>query len=147
MKKYVAGFLFSQDSSKVVLIQKINPAWQNGLLNGVGGKIEAGEHAIDAMVREFKEETGVLTHAEQWTHFAQVYRPDCYDVAFFFARSDLAFEAKTVEQEEVQLIDSTALPANLLPNLRWLIPLALDQQADFSTPIQIKEVAGERLEA
>ncbi|REL36857.1 NUDIX hydrolase [Thalassotalea euphylliae] len=147
MKKYVAGFLFSQDSSKVVMIKKINPAWQNGLLNGVGGKIEIGEQAIDAMTREFEEETGVVTNAGQWTHFAQVYRPECYDVAFFFARSDLAFEARTVEQEEVQLIDVANLPKNLLPNLRWLIPLALDQQADFSAPIKITEVAGERVKA
>ncbi|REL28350.1 NUDIX domain-containing protein [Thalassotalea euphylliae] len=144
MKKYVAGFLFTQDASKVVLIEKINPTWQRGLLNGVGGKIEAGEQPIAAMVREFAEETGVTTNATQWTHFAQVFRPNGYDVAFFFAHSDLAYKARTVEQEKVQLIDVQALPNNLLPNLRWLIPLALDQQADFTTPIQINEVAGER---
>ena len=57
MKKYVTGFLFSKDASHVVLIKKINPQWQNGLFNGVGGKIETNETSIAAMVREFFEET------------------------------------------------------------------------------------------
>ena len=52
VKKYVTGFLFSQDSSHVVLIKKINPAWQRGLFNGVGGKVEVNESSIDAMVRD-----------------------------------------------------------------------------------------------
>ena len=37
MKYYVAGFMYSKDRKKVVLIEKINPEWQRGLLNGVGG--------------------------------------------------------------------------------------------------------------
>ena len=61
-KKYVTGFLFSADASHLVLIKKINPAWQRGLFNGIGGKVEANEIAVDAMVRECLEETGVLTY-------------------------------------------------------------------------------------
>jgi 8-oxo-dGTP pyrophosphatase MutT (NUDIX family) len=55
--RYVVGFLFSQDESKVLLVWKNRPAWQNGKLNGIGGKIEAGETPLQAMEREFKEET------------------------------------------------------------------------------------------
>ena len=56
---YVVGFLFNPDMTEVVLIKKNRPDWQKGLLNGVGGKIESGEDPITAMIREFKEETGV----------------------------------------------------------------------------------------
>jgi hypothetical protein len=31
---YVAGFLFSADRKQVVLVEKINPEWQRGRLNG-----------------------------------------------------------------------------------------------------------------
>jgi len=55
--RYVVGFLFSEDQSRVLLVWKNRPAWQNGKLNGVGGKIEAGETPLQAMEREFKEET------------------------------------------------------------------------------------------
>ena len=147
MKKYVTGFLFSKDSSHLVLIKKINPAWQRGLFNGIGGKVEANEASIDAMVREFFEETGVTTCKTDWTHYANVYRPECYDVDIYFAHSDRAFSARTIEQEQVVIVKTSELPNNLIPNLHWLIPLALDTQADFSTPVLIKEVAKARSQA
>ena len=39
------------------------------------------------------------------------------------------------------------LPKNIIPNLQWLIPLALDTQADFSTPIRLQEIAEDRIDA
>jgi 8-oxo-dGTP diphosphatase len=58
---YVNGFMFSPDHQRVALIHKRQPTWQAGYLNGIGGKIELGETAAEAMVREFSEETGVAT--------------------------------------------------------------------------------------
>ena len=55
--RYVLGFVFSLDASRVLLIWKNRPEWQKGKLNGIGGKIEEGELPIDAMKREFSEET------------------------------------------------------------------------------------------
>lgn len=147
VKKYVTGFLFSQDASHVVLIEKINPLWQRGLFNGIGGKIEANERSVDAMVREFIEETGVITDTIDWTCYAKVYRPNSYDVDMYFAFSDLAFNARTTEQEQVHVIKLSELPQNIIPNLHWLIPLALDKQADFTTPVLLKEMNGERIKA
>ncbi len=147
MKKYVTGFLFSQDASHLVLIKKLNPLWQRGLFNGIGGKIENDESSVAAMVRECAEETGVITEPANWTRFANVFRPNVYDVDMYFARTDLAYSAKTIEAEEIHIIKVAELPKNLIPNLQWLIPLALDQQADFSTPICIQEIAENRLKA
>lgn len=145
LKNYVTGFLFSNDRSSLALIKKINPRWQRGLFNGVGGKIESGESASAAMSREFKEETGVSIAQSQWLCFAQVHRPQQYHVSFYVAFSDLVFTAQTVEAEQVELFSVNALPKNIIPNLQWLIPLALDHQADFSTPVSIKEIAIERV--
>lgn len=147
MKKYVTGFLFSQDASHVVLIEKLNPLWQRGLFNGIGGKVEANEASVDAMVREFFEETGVATHPKDWCCYAKIYRAKCYDVDVYFAHSDLAFSAKTIELEQVHIIKLNELPSNIIPNLQWLIPLALDKQADFSQPVLIKEITEERTQA
>jgi 8-oxo-dGTP diphosphatase len=147
VKYYVTGFLFTKDSKHVVLIKKLNPEWQRGLFNGVGGKIEEDEKSCDAMSREFEEETGVIINAEQWIHFSNIHRPNFYNLDLYYAHSDRAFDVKTIEKEEVHLVKVSDLPKNIIPNLQWLIPLALDREIDFSNPILIREIGIERIEA
>lgn len=59
MQNYVLGFVFDKEKKHVALIRKNRPANQAGFLNGIGGKMEYGEKAMDAMLREAYEETGV----------------------------------------------------------------------------------------
>jgi 8-oxo-dGTP diphosphatase len=144
VKYYVTGFLFTKDSKHVVLIKKLNPKWQRGLFNGVGGKIEENEKSCDAMSREFKEETGVVINAEEWVQFSHIHRPGFYHLDLYYAHSDLAFDVRTIEKEEVHIVKVNNLPENIIPNLQWLIPLALDKEMDFSNPILMQEIANER---
>lgn len=138
MQKYVCGLLFSPDREQVVLIQKLNPAWQRGKFNGVGGHVEPGETAIAAMSRECLEETGVQIEHAAWQPLVHMLQPNVYELDFFFAWSEGALSARTMEAEPVALFPVANLPANLLPNLRWLIPLALDQGIQFSAPMAIE---------
>jgi 8-oxo-dGTP diphosphatase len=64
--KYVCGFAFSPNHTLVYLIRKKRPTWQAGKLNGIGGKVNIGESPIQAIVREFKEECGVVTTESDW---------------------------------------------------------------------------------
>jgi 8-oxo-dGTP diphosphatase len=122
-QEYCLGFCFSKDKAKIVLILKNRPDFQRGKLNSVGGKLEINEFPHEAMVREFKEETGVQTNYEDWNYFASMDfengRIYCYTII-----QDL--EVKTVTDEPVGWFDLNALPDNYMPNLSWLIPLALD---------------------
>lgn len=126
--KYVVGFLFSTDRRHVALIRKNKPAWQAGKLNGVGGKIEPGESAYEAMVREFAEETGVTIFNDRWTCFA-VLTGDGFEIDFFVAFSDEVYGVQTMEAEVVEVMVATTAIAShtLIPNLKVMIPLALDQ--------------------
>jgi len=72
MTRYVVGFAFSPDYSWVLLLREAKPPWQAGRLNGVGGKIEAGETAQQAMAREFAEEVGIVTSENQWRVVAAI---------------------------------------------------------------------------
>lgn len=65
-KSYVCGFAFSEDGDLVYLIEKKRPNWQLGCLNGIGGGVDIDEEPINAMVREFEEETGVTTKQDEW---------------------------------------------------------------------------------
>lgn len=119
--QYVAGFLFSEDGSRVALIRKTKPAWQSGKLNGIGGKVEKGEDALDAMRREFREETGV--DQEYWRGFCTL-EGDSWAVNFFVAFGNVD-AVRTTTEEEVVIVPVNSLEGTI-PNLKWLIPLALD---------------------
>ena len=175
MQLFVCGFCFDEERECVVLIEKSQPAWQAGRLNGVGGKVEPGESVADAMTREFEEEAGVRLPAHPvgegaepvlnaWTPFcvltlngdaehepltgalltdggvAEPVRTDGSAgsdgrVIFFrAASSDAVRRVRTVETEPIRRIavEDISRPGPLreqcLPNLRWLIPLALDPE-------------------
>ena len=99
---YCLGFAFSLDLKKVLTIRKKRPAWQAGRLNGIGGKQEPGETALQAMKRECLEETGV--HIENWEYFATIEGPD-FTVTCFRAFTDDIFLATSLTDEEVTTED------------------------------------------
>jgi 8-oxo-dGTP diphosphatase len=123
-KQYVLGFLFDPEKSTVLLIQKKRPDWQSGRLNGIGGKINPGEVPLAAMIREFEEETTVIL--TRWTRFAEM-SGDGFRIYCYKAFSYSIGATKTATDEEVFCIRlDNFLNCPVMPNLAWLIPLALD---------------------
>lgn len=122
---WVVGFLFSGNLRRVVLIEKQRPEWQRGRLNGVGGKIEPGETPIEAMRREFREEAGA--DVDGWRQFCEL-RFKAGTIYFFRAVNNA--DIKTMEDERVDWYHTWEVP-NLatLPNLRWLVPMAIDKDS------------------
>ncbi len=134
MKRMVVGFNFSKDRKKVLLICKKKPEWQKGLLNGVGGKVE--EETIEtAMRREFEEETGVVTHVNEWDYYC-MYAGDEWQVNFFRRFEEHSIDhyhmlTVEVEQLEVYPVEGITEVINLIPNLKWVIHAALDKNIYF----------------
>ena len=124
MQQYACGFLFSLDRARVVLIRKRRPAWQEGKLNGVGGKVEAGETALDAMRREFVEEAGI--QVRDWQQVLTLTGVD-WQGHFFRAFGDVSL-VRAVTDEQLEVHSVRALPGDTIPNLHWMIPLMLDEQ-------------------
>jgi 8-oxo-dGTP diphosphatase len=135
--EYVLALLFTEDRARVVLMHKTRPAWQAGRVNALGGKLLAGESARDAARREVREEAGVDVAA--WEEFLvwddPVYR--MHAVRAF--DDDAAARARTAEDQAVFLADAASLPPNVIDNLRWLVPLALDR--DVAVPVLVRSAA------
>lgn len=126
MTRYVVGFGFTGDMQSVLLVKKNRPVWQDGLRNGLGGKIEPGETPREAMSREFREECGVSVPLARWRHFATLHGTD-FEVHLFATITDEVFHATTTTDESVGLVDVARISTMaVVPNLRWLVPMALD---------------------
>lgn len=134
MKKYTVAFIFNPTLEKILLIHKLRPDWQVGKLNGIGGKFKKGEHSLACVIREVKEEASLSTKKEKWVHLGNI-GSDMWKVDFFtyIYEGDLS-DAKSGRDEQVEWFDVKNLPPYVVPNLRWLIPLALDklQHNEFS---------------
>lgn len=129
MKLFVVGFAFLRQQSRVVLIRKNRPAWQADKLNGVGGHVEDAEPRENAMEREFREETGVTIPSGRWRFFGEMHGQGwlCYCAAVDLTVEEYALVG-TMTDERIETHDALALPEEVLPNLRWLIPMALSPE-------------------
>lgn len=141
--RYVAGLLFSDTGDRVALVRKNRPAWQAGKLNAIGGKIEPGETPGVAMMREFEEEAGVHIPPNLWSPVA-VLTGDGFEVHFFSARSHMIDDVQTMTDEVIERHEvgghwgCLTHPADLIPNLRFIIPLALDQSG-IVKPVTLRD--------
>jgi 8-oxo-dGTP diphosphatase len=147
MTRYVVGFLFAAPSwgLNVALIRKARPAWQVDRCNGIGGKVEGGETPADAMAREFREETGWQEPID-WQEYATLSDRRGYVVHFFRAIGSvdihLAAEANTRSVDEPVVIWHVGNLARaiedrkIIPNLGWLVPLALDSDIATATIVE-----------
>jgi 8-oxo-dGTP diphosphatase len=143
MMEYVAGFLFANNYELVALIEKQKPAWQKGKINAIGGKIEPGETPAEAMRREFREETGV--DVETWRRYVVLNGPG-FIVHFFFSTvtEDELWEVKTTTDEVVGVYDVADLDTvNTIPNLKWLIPMAMSMRYETAAAFDVSEVSHE----
>lgn len=125
--RYTAGFLFRGDH--VLLVQKNHPEWQKGLFNAIGGKVEGVENFHTCQRREFREETGL--DVPVWRMFA-VEEAKNYKVSFYAARTNnITWSPPDTNDVGEKLRwfvidDVNRRSANVVGNLRWLVPLALD---------------------
>jgi len=118
------GSLFDLTEGRVALIRKVRPEWQKGYLNGIGGHVEAEEAPLEAMSREFYEETGV--RVRDWQHFCTLKTAD-HDgpaaVHFFTTNAPRDLKLTCMTDEEVLWVPEGSL-WKPLPNLHWLIAMA-----------------------
>lgn len=133
MINYVCGFAISRKDDLVLLIKKNRPDWQEGKLNGIGGHIEPNETPLGAMHREFREETGFQGRLT-WHNFITLQYDHC-TVYFFVAFCPLEVlteaEQKSPTDEKVMVINMESLwYKETIPNLEWLIPMALEMYTD-----------------
>jgi 8-oxo-dGTP diphosphatase len=134
MRRYVVGFLFDVEHQQVALVKKLRPEWQKGRWNGVGGRIEGQETALEAMRREFQEEAGLLV--VPWHFFCELrdrglpsQDPGAFRLNCFTATHPDFATIQTKTDEEIRAWDvaevRAARPGTFIANVPWLVSMAL----------------------
>lgn len=143
--RYVVGFMFDYAFARVALIRKQKPAWQAGLLNGLGGKIEPGESPSQAMRREFIEEAGLDL---QWHHYCELSGTNNDGAQFsldcFWAQGDPS-HLHSQEVEKIEILTVTKARERrreMIGNLPWHLELALDFATGIFPPRIVKAFYG-----
>lgn len=140
----MAGFLFNELQGETLLamvLKQKGPAPLLGKWNALGGKIEPNETPRQAMEREFYEETGARVTA--WRKFCVLSSANgdpCPGVVHFFTSHQPAalhqMGSEIIGWQNVSVITSRAVRFAIVPNLLWLIPLALDKDHPTATVIE-----------
>jgi 8-oxo-dGTP diphosphatase len=118
--RYVLGFMFTPDAGHVVLKLKKRPAWQRHRFNGVGGHVKVDETPLQAMMREFEEETCVPHN--DWRYVCDL-SGGWGIIHVFAAFSHAAGDIEAPDDEPVYEFPVNELPANCIPNVRWLVEM------------------------
>jgi 8-oxo-dGTP pyrophosphatase MutT (NUDIX family) len=129
MINWVNGFMFSPDLKRVALIRKRRKPGLESLankLNGIGGEIEFGETPLQAQRREFREETGFAS--SNWEKFCELTIKGKGVVHFFVSIGDVdQLQTTTVEEVVIIKVESIPMRDDIVENVKWLVPLALDR--------------------
>ena len=137
MKRYVWGF-DGQHENIVMVEKRRGPSAVIGRINGVGGKIEDDEDGDEAMAREFEEEIGITVPTVDWKHRVTLqHETKIWEVEFYWADiSEKTFNSivarlKTnptndVDESIVRLSINDIWAEEVVPNLRWIIPMCMD---------------------
>lgn len=137
MQEYTVGFCFDDDATTVALMIKTKPAWQVGKFNGVGGKCERFETPHDCMVREFQEETGVLTEANTWNKFLEINDRDIRVHCFYCFNTLIQEQIDLNHTEETILIITihsiTLDDRRCIHNLPWTLSMCLEDRINRLT--------------
>jgi 8-oxo-dGTP diphosphatase len=133
MTSYVLIFCTSQCKDDVLLVLKDKPAWQVGLLNLPGGKIENGETPVEAATRELKEETGY----EPLTEIRKMGIIQDGSNRIFCMKAVVSNEiGPRPNESETQLVAwykwiQVKDDKRLIPNLKVIVPLIQNSVSDW----------------
>lgn len=129
-KQYV--LICCQDElGQIVFINKDRPEDQKGKINLPGGKVEDGENAMEAAIRELKEETGIDNGWFEWQGRYEFDSGIMTCVHVKIKHQDLKPRDGETEVPFWSKLDEVKDLPNLMPNLPKLIPLIIESIEPF----------------
>ncbi len=118
-----AVYLILFKKNKILLSRRFNTGWMDGHYSLVAGHIDGNEPVSEAMIREAKEEAGVVIKKEDLQPATVIHRyyPGQEYIDFFFVAKKWEGEPRIMESDkcdDMRWYDMDELPENLLPYVK-----------------------------
>ncbi len=122
-----AVFIILEKDNKIFLLRRAHTGWEDGKYTLIGGHLEGNETAMQAAIREAKEEAGIIIDPEDLT-FVNVNHlvTNSERIHFTFVAKKWEGEPKNNELEkadDAQWFTKDALPENTIDivknTMRW----------------------------
>lgn len=127
MKRFtmpVAVHLLLIQGDEILLLRRYNTGYEDGNYSVIAGHVDQGEDFISAMIREAKEEAGILIRADQIKPVQVMHRhKDDEERIDYFLTAEI-WEGQVVNCEpdkcdDLKWFKLKALPYNMVPYVRF----------------------------
>lgn len=121
-----AVYLFLFKGEKILLSRRYKTGWMDGHYSLIAGHLDGNESVSRAMIREAKEEAGVIIENKYLKSATVIHRksPDQEYIDFFFVAEKWQGTPKIMEPEkcdDMSWFPFEKLPENLLPHIKEAI--------------------------
>lgn len=138
-KQIAACYLILRKRDKILLLKRYNTGFMDGKYGLVAGHVEKNETARNCVVREAKEEVGILIQPENLRlahlmHRQEYENPGERRFCLFWLADKWSGELNIIEKDKcngLKWFPIDKLPTNLIPYVRQAIRLS-NQQAFYS---------------
>jgi 8-oxo-dGTP diphosphatase len=128
LKPYIAVMLLLVKDDHVLLQRRFKTGYADGFYNPISGHVDAHEFALDALMREAKEEAGIILnpHSLRLAHIQQLISDNGGKdfMYLYFECTEWKGEPRVMEPEkhdDLSWFPIDSLPENLLPYMRHAI--------------------------
>jgi len=115
------------NNGKIVLLKRANTGYEDGKYGLIAGHADGNETAMEAMIREAREEAGIEINPGDLEFRLVMHRKtDREQVGFFFTAREYRGEPRNAEPEkcsELDWFDLDNLPENIIPYIKKSIEL------------------------
>jgi ADP-ribose pyrophosphatase YjhB (NUDIX family) len=121
----VAVHIFLFREGKILLMRRYNTGYEDGKMSVVAGHIQHGESAIQASVREIKEELDIIVNEDSLRFIGAMFRKSTDErVDWFLGAENWMGEPRINEPDKCDLLvwaDMDNLPENTIPYIKKAI--------------------------
>jgi ADP-ribose pyrophosphatase YjhB (NUDIX family) len=142
-KNIPASYFTCIKDNKILLLRRLNTSYEDGNYSLVAGHVEAGETFTDCVIREAREEVGIILVAKDLHVFHIMHRNSILAdktrneerVDVFFIADKWKGDIRNNEPDkcnDLSWFDINNLPSNTIPYIRQVINLGLLKKIFYS---------------